>query len=477
MRRALLSVSAQTILQYFKLDGALSADRGVDFGIDCCVENLWVTRCNLSGARAQNEGTRIRRSLFTFNGAGAAAGTGLDAGTGVVVSDCEAHDNKQGFSSSNGSGEFNYCVSHDNTGSGFYQAGDDGMRLRNCIARGNAVDGLHLNDTGGATTMEVTNCHFINNAGRGIRSVATDYSAAVSAPMALFFQNNVFFNNTGGNYSQVPQGASDIILTADPYTSAATGDYSLNGATGGGGLARGTGLPGGIGLLGTGALASTGFLDTGAVQGLGASPATSDLTAMRSLWRELTGERFATLPDSIVDVYLDFGLQALNREARYHISDATITLVAGTQEYSLPSDFVTAKWLQSGAFRKLERGDVERWMGRDEDWRHEPLGDIKSWALYSNKLIVRPAPSAAAVASTPTLTLRYVSTPPSITTNGPEQLGSEELRLVVMYGAMLYGACYPDSAATQIRINELRKEWEGAIPRVVQQYAERSISS
>lgn len=473
----------QLIFRNFKIDGANTADRGITFGIDCYVDNLFVTRCNLSGGQAQNEGTRVRRSLFTFNGAGAAAGAGLDVGTGCIASECEAHDNKQGFSSSNGTGDFRFCLSHGNTGSGFYQAGDDGMRLLNCVSDLNGVDGLQINDSGGGTTIEVTNCIFSNNTGRGIRSVATDYSAAASAQMAVFFQNNAFYNNTAGNYGQVPQGASDILLTASPYTNAAGGDYSLNGTAGGGAALLGAGIPGGYGALGANALGSTGHLDVGAVQTLGSGVTPSATATMRSLWREATNERFtagdasSAVPDSTVDIYLDYGLQALNREAHYHVSDATIALVAGQQEYSLPSDFVLAFWLSTSNFRKLDRSDVERWMSRGVDWRHEQANEPTEWALYANKLILRPAPSAEAVASLTALTLRYCSTPPSITTNGAEQLGSQEYRLVVLYGALLWSILYPESLVAQQRIAELQKLWESSLPRVIQEYAARNISS
>jgi hypothetical protein len=473
----ILTLAAQTMLRNFKLDGANLADRGIECGVTDYLENVWVTRCNFSGVRAQNVGTRINRCLFTFCGAGAATGVGLDAGNAVVARGCEAHDCKQGFTCSNGSGDFEYCMSHGNTGSGFYQQGANGMRLRNCMADGNAVDGLHVNDSGGAMAMEVTNCLFTNNAGVGTKSVATDYSAALAAPMAAFFQNNAFYNNTGGNYSQMPAGASDVILTADPYTNRAGGDYSLNGTTGGGAALRGAGIPGGFGLLGAAAQASIGHADIGAVQTLGAAAPPTDLAGLISLWREFTGEHDTAVPDdTVVALWIDRGLEALNRRLRYHwTTDSTsIVLVAGTQEYSLPVDYVEVRWVEWNG-RRLAKGDVQEWQSRGDNWRQETTGEPLEYAQYGDKIIFRPVPSAEAVVIAASPVFRYCSKPPAVATSGPEQLSSQNWPVVVAFGAALYCGSYPDSAAFAARRDSLMKYFEDEVQVVAVDYKDRGL--
>jgi hypothetical protein len=472
----MLTQANQIIVKNLVIDGANLATRGINMGFDCFVQNVHVKRCSLSGMLAQNEGTRIRRCLFTFDGAGAAAGTGLDVGTGCIATECEAHDNKQGFTSSNGTGEFVRCISHDNTGSGFYQAGDDGMRLRNCIGDSNAVDGLQLADASGLMTMEVANCLFTNNTGVGVHSVTTDYSGGQFAQVAAFFQNNAFYNN-GNNYSGVPAGADDILLTVDPYTDRAGGDFSLNGTAGGGAALRGAGVPGGFGLLGTSALGSTSYVDVGAVQGLSMAGSGSAFATMVALWREFTGEHDTTVPDdTVVALWIDRGLEALNRRLRYHwTTDSTsVVLVAGTQEYSLPADLIELRWVQWNG-RELAKGDIQEWRRNYDEWRNETAGEPTQYAIYGDKLVIRPIPSAEAVAAAPSPVFRYCSKPPAVATSGAEQLNSQNWPIAVAYGAAAYAGSYPDSAAFAARRDSLMKLFEDEVQTIALDYADRAL--
>lgn len=470
--------AAQQIVRNLTIDGALTADRGIDWSTLGYMENCWVKNCNFSGARAQNLGTRVNRCLFTGNGAGAAAGVGLDVGNAALARACEAHNNKQGFTSSNGMGGFEYCVSYNNTGSGFYQQGANGMRIRNCVADGNAVDGLTINDASGALALEVTNCLFSNNTGRGIRSVGTDYSTTISAPMAAFFQNNAFYNNTAGNYNRVPAGASDILLTLDPYTSRATFDFSLNSTTGAGLSLQGAGIPGGYGVLGTGTLNSTGHLDIGAVQGLAAASGGTALSGMRSLWREYTNERNSiVVPDVTVDIYLQSGLEALNRRVRYHWTDSTVdvTLLAGVQEYTLPSDIVELVWLEWNGF-EVAKTSMDQLRSRLVNWRNQKAGPPQEWLFYKNKLVLIPAPDAATVATASHPVFRYVNTPPSITTNGPEQLSSQDYRVPVYHGVAEWASAHPDSALATLRAQSFKSMFETEADTIASQYDSRLVA-
>jgi len=475
----MLTQANQIIVKNLVIDGANLANRGITMGFDSYAENVHVKRCALSGMLAQNEGTRVRRCLFSFNGAGAATGTGLDVGTGCIATECEAHDNKQGFSSSNGTGEFVRCLSHDNTASGFYQQGDDGMHLRNCTADGNAVDGLQLADASAIMTLEVANCLFTNNTTAGIKSDTTNYSVAQYAQTAAFFQNNAFYNN-GGSYSGVPAGAADVILTADPYTDRAGGDYSLNGTDGGGAALRGAGVPGGIGLLGTSAQGSISYVDIGAIQGLagsGSGGGIGDPATLRSLWRELTNEFSTTvIPDSVVDLYLNGGLQALNRRVHYHLTDTTsaVTLVAGTQEYDLPTDTVMVAWVQWNG-REIPKSDTDEWRRRDVDWRNAKAGAPQEWAHYRNRIIFYPSPDANAVATAATPLIRYVSTPPDFATSGAEQLALQDRRIIVYWGVAEWANAHPDSALATIRAEAFQQRFEEEAEAIKADYLARMV--
>lgn len=253
----IIAPANQIIFRGAVIDGTNTAQRGMDCGFNCHVDNVKAVNCLFSGIRAQNAGSRVRRCLLT------ACGDGVDVATGSTASECEATLCNNGGRSSNSGGNFEDCLFHHNVSNGFFQQGSGGARLKNCVMDANGVDGLRINDSFGIVNLEVIDCEFTNNTGAGIKSVTTDYSGAAFAQLAAFFQTNAFFNNGGGNYVGVPAGASDILLSQNPYTNAAGGDYSRNDTAGGGALLRGTGLPGGYGLIGSGASATVGRRDIG----------------------------------------------------------------------------------------------------------------------------------------------------------------------------------------------------------------------
>lgn len=110
-----------------------------------------------------------------------------------------------------------------------------------------------------------------------VNSGTWGFSAGATAGDAAFpqYDGNGYFNNTSGNRrsmddtgATVPiNGAApytnvfDVILTADPFTNGAGGDFTLNSTAGGGAAVKGVGTPGTIpGVTGTG------YPDLGAFQ-------------------------------------------------------------------------------------------------------------------------------------------------------------------------------------------------------------------
>ena len=65
------------------------------------------------------------------------------------------------------------------------------------------------------------------------------------------FKGGAYGSNTSGNFNHV-NATADVTLTADPFTNAAGGDFSLNSTAGGGAAAKGTGFPGVTSFIGTG---------------------------------------------------------------------------------------------------------------------------------------------------------------------------------------------------------------------------------
>ena len=135
--------------------------------------------------------------------------------------------------------------------------------IRGCTIAGNGGDGIL-----DSTTENYRSAHFedniiYDNDGWGI-AFASD-----TPPLLWTSWYNALGANTRGDYGKTATATAKtpsretgkVTLTADPFTNAAAGDYSLNNAAGGGALLKGTGFPG-IFPGGT----TTGYLGIGAVE-------------------------------------------------------------------------------------------------------------------------------------------------------------------------------------------------------------------
>lgn len=387
----------------------------------------------------------LRRCTATACGTTTVHGGFVAASETAMFDRCVSYDNGgNGFVVISAEMRCNNCIARGNTLSGFLSSGPISyMKLLDCTSRANTLDGARWEGVSAWEATAVRNCIFASNAGYGMRAITTDYSGVTGWIFNL--ENNAFYNNALGARFQVPTGADDIILTVDPFTDAANNDLALNMLEGGGLELRATGVPGGFGLRSS-PDPSVGFNDIGAVPASGATSASTPLGTMRSLWRELTGEKdVVVVPDTIVDMYLQRGLEWLNQALEYHLAtdDAGVTLVAGQQEYDLDADVVRIKWVFLGG-QEVARGDIEEWRNNGENWRNEDPGFPLFWSVEGQRLILRPKPNAAAAALTPDI--RYVSNPPDIGVAGPEQLPAQDWRIAVFHGVALWSIAYPDSA-------------------------------
>lgn len=185
------------------------------------------------------------------------------------------------------------------------------------------------------------------------------------------------------------------------------------------------------------------------------------ISELRNRWRELTNEKNTTVvPDSDVDDYMDAGAEALNRRIGYHYTTDTITLTAGTQEYSLFSDCQEVVWVEWLNGRRLEKRDMEDWQRKGEDWRGEEQGAPLEWAQYANKIILKPTPSADAVASGSTITVRYVSKPASFTTSGFAQLSTAYHNVALYYAVAEWFAAYLNAATASAQYEMFTKKFD-----------------
>lgn len=335
------------------------------------------------------------------------------------------------------------------------------------------VNGLYFNNAAqGLMNAYVHANIFSANTVYDVRHNTADYSglAGNAGGMAVQFDCN-FFLTAGTRYSQESSGHNDITLTVSPYTDAPNGNFTLNGTTGGGATVRAN----------TCAVANPDALNTTTLYaGSGGQPsADTGTTAGRNLWRELTGEFDPSVPtNDTVDLYINGGCQALNRRIQYHwtISAAVLTLVAETQEYTQPADCVEVHWIEWNG-RRLVKSSVDEWRKNGRDYRNEASGQPKEWAHYGDKIVFLPRPNAAAVAISSAPTLRYCSTPPSVTTSGFEQLNSQDQRIPVYYGVAEWSAAHPDSLVAQGRLQHFSQKFSEEAQGIASDYSDRSTES
>jgi hypothetical protein len=197
----------------------------------------------------------------------------------------------------------------------------------------------------------------------------------------------------------------------------------------------------------------------------------------RTLFRELTNERSTTvLPDATLDEYIQGGLEALNRRIRYHYTDSSsaITFVAGTQEYSLPTDLIELKIVEWNSV-ELVKSSVEEWRRKGIRWRQEAASFPEEWAIYRDKLIVRPTPSAAAVAAASQPFIRYVSRPAAFTANGMAQLTINDWRVPVYWAVVEWSIAHPDSAVAVQRATSFAELFDKEATQIGQFYQLRGV--
>lgn len=186
------------------------------------------------------------------------------------------------------------CNIHDNTQYGVHLL--TGNQPLSCVDTVFANNGKYAIIFDSATgNAQITNCVFYNN---GLTFSGHPFAAISTGGNAITITNTIMFGG-GANYiangyvlgrcnamdsagmgstTYVTKG--DVSLTADPFTNAASNDFSLNSTSGAGAACRLAGFPG-VSVLGTG------FADIGAIQtttsgggGSGAGPFSRIFTGM-----------------------------------------------------------------------------------------------------------------------------------------------------------------------------------------------------
>ena len=143
-----------------------------------------------------------------------------------------------------------FCLANNNSNSGFYALNTIGTSYLNCVSHGNTNYGFDISYDIGI----MANCIASSNSLHG-------YSIGTANNAGMMMYNNANWNNTSGtNRYTTTSEHGKIDLTADPYTNAASNNFTLNNNAGGGVLLRSAGFPGSM------QSGNTGFLDVGAFQ-------------------------------------------------------------------------------------------------------------------------------------------------------------------------------------------------------------------
>lgn len=190
------------------------------------------------------------------------------------------------------------CYIHDNTGDGVHTNGTANggisgeLAVINSIIKSNGGNGVATSDFDGnaAISLCIANSAIINNTGDGIHGGGASFSQMLGLQNTIIDSNggwgvncgaltsllvfaygggNAFGSastaNVSGDRNNFPALAGDITLTADPFTSRSSADFSLNSISGGGAACKGAGFPG---ILIAG---GTGHADIGPLQSSGST--------------------------------------------------------------------------------------------------------------------------------------------------------------------------------------------------------------
>jgi hypothetical protein len=138
---------------------------------------------------------------------------------------------------------FDRCIFSGNSGAGFsYDCStrtNQFVRFMNCTFEGNGAAGLNLpvGSTGSINPI-IFQCAFYGNGTYGV-VVGTKGTYA-----GIWNRYNAYGSNTSGDHNGWYDGENKITLTANPFTNAASENWTPNAATGGGALLRGVGYGG-----------------------------------------------------------------------------------------------------------------------------------------------------------------------------------------------------------------------------------------
>ena len=170
---------------------------------------------------------KLRRFKITGGNTGSFAALGVGSGASATQGEVSGNAGRGLYIDGAGNAVIG-VISHSHTGVagyGFYVGGGGDPSLENCIAHSNSKDGFFTS----TNILRAHGCIAAENAESGWDVPATGADLVACAG----------FDNTSGDFSTTPTvNVNFSALTADPFTDAAGGDFSLNNVAGGGAVLR-----------------------------------------------------------------------------------------------------------------------------------------------------------------------------------------------------------------------------------------------
>lgn len=155
---------------------------------------------------------------------------------------------------------------------------------------------------------------------------------------------------------------------------------------------------------------------------------------------------------------LQFALDWLASKLKYNIKTDSkfCTLVAEQQEYLLPGDCAWIDWLEWNDI-KLTPMSTDLWDTDKTKWRSEDSGLPREFAVQGRNLILRPNPSATAVSTSNSLTLRYIAAADRMERGEFGQLGKMDQHLIALVAAIRWHRTHPTDTS-ETTLQELKEE-------------------
>lgn len=173
------------------------------------------------------------------------------------------------------------------------------------------------------------------------------------------------------------------------------------------------------------------------------------LDGLRSALRKRIGNPDTReAPDRELDDFLQRGWEwaAAELELTVTTDTTTLALVAGTQEYTLPTDLLVVLWAEWNEIRLKGRTTFE-WDRDGTVWRNAENADtLVEFALEGQKMIFSAPPSATAVTADSAVTVRYYANAAALATSSTAAtaLGEGDQMLPVYAAAVEWLGVHPE---------------------------------